>query len=208
MPRSVQKPAVLGVLLANGYSRPRGGKDRCLRRLKGRPVLDYIIERTTPQVNQLILNANGDPTRFQQVKVPVVPDAIDERSSTLSGILTGMEWAKDHHPDCEWVASFATSSPFIPVDLISHLNAEVQRKKADMAYVRCGKKQHPEFGIWPVSLAEDLRYAIEEEKVRCVNNWASSYKVIEVQYSDNPIDRFTSANWIEGMIATDADILH
>ena len=41
-----------------------GGGDKCLRRLGGRALLAHVIDRLAPQVDGLILNANGDPERF------------------------------------------------------------------------------------------------------------------------------------------------
>jgi len=199
---------ILGVLLANAPNRHICCADKCLKRLKGIPVLDYVMDRIKPQVSQLILNANGDPTRFNHAHCPVVPDIVEGSPSVLSGILTGMEWAMDNAPDCEWIVTVATDAPLIPNDLIQHMLDEVTQKNADMAYVRCGKQAHPEFGIWPVCLAEDLRYAIEEENLKSINRWIKDYNVLEVNYSAEPIDRFSNANFIEGLMAVDGDVLH
>ena len=209
MPATTKTPApILGVLLANAPSRKICCADKCMKRLKGVPVLNYVIDRARPQVSQLILNANGDPTRFQDIDCPVVPDVIEGPPSTPTGILTGMEWAKDHIPGCEWIVTLATDSPFIPTDLINHLLTEVAANNADMAYIRCGKQAHPEFGIWPVCLADDLRYALAEDGVKGINRWAKDYQTIEVSYSAELIDPFTDSNFIEGLMAVGSDALH
>ena len=67
---------VAGVILAGGLSRRMGGGDKCLRSLGGKPILAHIIERVRPQVETLILNANGDPARFDAFGLPVVADVI------------------------------------------------------------------------------------------------------------------------------------
>ena len=199
---------VLGVLLANAPSRQICCADKCMKRLKGVPILNYVIDRTQPQVGALILNANGDPTRFPDIDIPVVPDVIEGPPSTPTGILTGMEWAKDNAPDYEWVVTLATDSPFIPTDLINHMLAEVAAKNADMAYIRCGKQAHPEFGIWPVCLADDLHYALVDDGIKGINRWARDYNTLEINYPADPIDRFTDANFIEGLMAVGSDALH
>ena len=99
--RAVANVPIVGVLLANSPSRRICCSDKCLKKLMGKPILSYVIERALPQVSHLIINANGDPTRFKNVSLPIIPDAIEEHSSALTGILTGMEWAHDNAPECQ-----------------------------------------------------------------------------------------------------------
>ncbi|MGH7087917.1 MAG: NTP transferase domain-containing protein, partial [Stellaceae bacterium] len=65
---------IAGIVLAGGLARRMGGGDKGLRRLGGKPLLDWVIERARPQVSALALNANGDPERFAEFRLPVVPD--------------------------------------------------------------------------------------------------------------------------------------
>jgi len=194
------QPQVLGVLLANTSICRVAHTERCLKKLKGKPVLNHIIEHASPQVSNLILNANGDPTRFYDVDCPIVPDAINNHPGALSGILTAMEWAHEHMPECEWIASFATSSPLIPETMVKELLAAVQAHGADMAYVSCNGRKHPEFGLWPVELAEDLRYALEEDDITRIEKWCAPYNSFICPFTGSPIDPFSKANLIDGII--------
>ncbi|MEZ5524970.1 MAG: NTP transferase domain-containing protein [Pseudomonadales bacterium] len=200
MKKQQSQPKILGVLLANGPTGKPTHQDRCLRKLMGRPVLHHIIEQVHPQVSQLILNANGDPTRFSNIDIPIVPDAINDHPGLLSGILTGMEWAHEHMPDCEWIASFSTSSPLIPDDLVQQLLGAIQENDADMAYISCNGRKHPEYGLWPVDLAEDLRYALEEEDIKQIDKWCGLYNPMVCPFTGNPIDPFGTANVIDAII--------
>ena len=53
-----------GVILAGGQSTRMGGGDKCLKMLGGKTLISRIIERVSPQISTLILNANGNPSRF------------------------------------------------------------------------------------------------------------------------------------------------
>lgn len=194
------KNNVVGILLTSSMHRNGHCSDKCLKKLMGKPVLSYVIERAAPQVSNLILNANGDPTRFQDMEITVVPDALENVNGPLSGILTGMEWARDNDPKCEWLATFATDSPFVPHDLVQHMLEEIDRHQADMAFISCGGKTHPEYGLWPIELAEDLRYALTEENIKRVDKWAELYNAITVEYPAKPIDRFTLSNYIDAIV--------
>lgn len=60
----------VGILLAGGKSSRMGGGDKCLLPLAGRPILAHVIERLKPQVAELIISANGEPTRFSDFGLP------------------------------------------------------------------------------------------------------------------------------------------
>ena len=81
-----------GIILAGGQSTRMGGGDKCLKMLGGKTLISRIIERVSPQISALILNANGNPSRFSDYDLPVVPDVIGDYAGPLAGILTGMEW--------------------------------------------------------------------------------------------------------------------
>ncbi|MBT6987229.1 MAG: NTP transferase domain-containing protein, partial [Rhodospirillaceae bacterium] len=75
---------VAGLLLAGGGARRMGGGDKCLRQLGGRPLLAHVIERLEGQVDELVLNANGDAARFAEYGLPVVSDSIPGMAGPLA----------------------------------------------------------------------------------------------------------------------------
>ena len=154
---------VAGLLLAGGQSRRMGGGDKTLQLLGGMALLDRVIERLQPQVDALVLNANGDPARFARFGLPVVSDSVPGFAGPLAGVLAGLDWAAAHRPDCPYVASVATDAPFLPGDLVARLAAELDAAHADLACAASGGRAHPVFGLWPVRLREDLRRAVAEE---------------------------------------------
>src|SRR6185295_6763467 len=115
---------ILGVILAGGQSRRFGGGDKGFAELDGRSVLSHVIERFRPQVGRLILNANGDLTRFASFGLEIVPDEQTPELGPLSGILAALDWAKHHAPNCTAVATVSTDVPFLALDLIQRLEAE------------------------------------------------------------------------------------
>ena len=100
-------PAIPGVLLAGGLARRMGGGDKPMRQIGGRPILARVIARLAPQCDGLILNANGDPTRFASFGLPVIPDTIENFPGPLAGILAALDWAVTHRPDAGWILSAA-----------------------------------------------------------------------------------------------------
>jgi molybdopterin-guanine dinucleotide biosynthesis protein A len=185
---------VLGVLLAGGLARRMGGGDKCLRPLGGRTILEHVIDRARPQVGALLLNANGDPGRFARFGLPVAADVVEGFAGPLAGVVTGMEWARANRQDLPWIVTIATDTPFFPRDLVARLLDAVSAKKADLACAASGGRTHPVFGLWPIRLADDLRRAMVEEDIRKVDVWTARHRLVEVEFTTDPIDPFFNTN--------------
>jgi len=185
---------VVGLLLAGGLSRRMGGGDKSLRLLAGRPLLQYVIDRLRPQVDALVLNANGDPARFAGFGLPVVADSVPDFAGPLAGVLAGLDWAAANRPDCPLVVSVATDAPFLPDNLVARLAEEMQAEGAELACAASGGQAHPVIGLWPLRLRADLRRALVTEGIRKVDEWTARYRLVTVPFADRPIDPFFNAN--------------
>ena len=192
---------VVGVLLAGGQSRRMGGGDKTLCVLDGVSLLERVIARLQPQVDALVLNANGDPARFAEFALPVVADSIPDFAGPLAGVLAGLDWAAVHRPDCAFIASVATDAPFLPVDLVARLTAAHKAAEADLACAASAGRAHPVFGLWPLRLREDLRRAIVDDRIRKVDEWTARHRLVTVPFADRPIDPFFNANRLEDLEA-------
>ncbi|MGI9420727.1 MAG: molybdenum cofactor guanylyltransferase MobA [Geminicoccaceae bacterium] len=186
--------AIVGVLLAGGQARRMGGGDKCLRRLGDRTILAHVIERIAPQVDALVLNANGDPARFDAFGLPVAPDVIEGFAGPLAGVLTGMEWAHAERPDCAWIVTIATDTPFLPTDLAARMAAALERDGAELATAVSNNRTHPVFGLWPTALAPALRRAMLDEDIRKVDRFTSRYRLAEATFPIEPCDPFFNTN--------------
>ena len=185
---------VVGLLLAGGQSRRMGGGDKALRLLDGIPVLDRVIERLRPQVDALVLNANGDPARFARFALPIAADTVPGFPGPLAGVLAGLDWAASQRPDCPYVVSVATDAPFLPLDLVAQLAEGLNDAHADLACATSGGRSHPVFGLWPVRLREDLRRAVVDQGIRKVDLWTARHQLTTVPFPDRPVDPFFNAN--------------
>ena len=198
---------VCGLLLAGGQSRRMGGGDKALQPLGGRPVLARILDIARPQVDVLVLNANGDPARFAEFGVPVAADVIDGFAGPLAGVLTGLEWARANAPGCGWVASFACDAPFAPRDLVARLLAAVEDGNGDLACASSGGRDHPVFGLWPVRLAGDLRRAVVDEGVRKVDVWTARHRLVRADWPCDPVDPFFNVNRPDDLARAEAMLI-
>jgi molybdopterin-guanine dinucleotide biosynthesis protein A len=191
---------VVGLLLAGGQSRRMGGGDKALRLLGGIPLLDRVIERLRPQVDALVLNANGDLARFARYALPIAPDSVSGFAGPLAGVLAGLDWAAAKRPDCSYIVTVATDAPFLPTNLVSRLTDELSATQADLACAASGGRAHPVFGLWPVQLRDDLRGALVEEGIRKVDLWTARHRLVTVPFAAKPVDPFFNANRPEDFV--------
>ena len=183
----------LGVILAGGQARRLGGGDKALTELAGKPLLAHAIERLAPQVSDIVINANGDPARFDSFRRPVVADSVEGFAGPLAGVLAGMDWAAANAPEYEWIVTCATDAPFFPEDLVARLVAAVA-EGADIACAETNGRTHPVFGLWPVRLREELRHALVVEDIRKVDRWTARYALAEVSFPAEVVDPFFNIN--------------
>ncbi|MEM6407828.1 MAG: molybdenum cofactor guanylyltransferase MobA [Pseudomonadota bacterium] len=192
----MQQPA--GVILAGGQSRRMGGGDKGLLDLGGRKLITHVIDRLEPQVAEIALNANGDAARFD-LGLPVIPDSIDGFAGPLAGVLAGLDWAAAQgHTH---IVTAAADTPFFPCDLVPRLMLAAENGPIALAATpdpQRGLARHPTFGLWPVSLRDDLRAALQEG-VRKVVQWTDRHGTALANFPAEPFDPFFNVNTPEDL---------
>lgn len=112
------KPLTTGLILAGGRGSRMGGVDKGLQPLAGRPLLAHVLERLTPQVDVLLINANRHLDRYAGFGPPVVSDADASFAGPLAGLLAGLAQAQT-----DWLLSVPCDAPLLPLDLAERLAA-------------------------------------------------------------------------------------
>jgi molybdopterin-guanine dinucleotide biosynthesis protein A len=171
-----------------------GGGDKPLLRLGTGTLLSHVIERFSPQVAALALSANGDGARFARFGLPVLPDADADRAGPLAGILAGLDWAAAL--GAEAVVSAAGDTPFLPPDLVPRL---LLAANGGPALAATARGRHPTFGLWPISLRDDLRAALARGERR-VADFADLHRAEVASFRDQPFDPFFNVNTPDDLI--------
>jgi molybdenum cofactor guanylyltransferase len=187
-------PPTLGLVLAGGLARRMGGGDKARITIGGVTILQRVLACLKPQCTGLVINANGDPARFADTKLPVVSDNVPDFAGPLAGILAGLDWTALHMPECEWLASVPGDCPFLPNDLVTRLHAARAAAGAPLGCARSGEWRHPVIGLWPVALREDLRRALVAEGLRKIEIWTARHGVAIASWPAEPVDPFFNVN--------------
>jgi molybdopterin-guanine dinucleotide biosynthesis protein A len=197
------QPATLGLILAGGLARRMGGGDKPLTTIGGATILSRVIERMTPQCNRLVLNANGDPSRFADTGLPVIADNVPGFAGPLAGVLAGLEWAAANAPEFDYVVSVPGDCPFLPRDLVVRLHRARREQGMPLACARSGEWRHPVVAMWPVGLRADLRAALTQEGLRKIEVWTARHGVALANWPTEPVDPFFNVNTPEDAAAAE-----
>lgn len=153
---------ILGAVLAGGLS-SRMGREKALLGLDGRPLLAHVLDRLAPQVDAVVLNANGDPARFAAFALPVIPDSPApsgippcEATGPLAGIAASLRWAARH--GFAMLATCPSDAPFLPRDAVRRLAGAIGPEGA--ACLSTGRGLEPLVAIWRVDALAAVEAAL------------------------------------------------
>jgi molybdopterin-guanine dinucleotide biosynthesis protein A len=195
---------IAGIVLAGGLARRMGGSDKPLVQLAGKPLLARGLERLAPQCARLLINANGDASRFATFALPVTPDTVPHFAGPLAGILAGLDHLASQYPAITHAVSVPADTPFIPRDLVLRLDTARRSAGADIAIAASGGRNHNAVALWPVSIRHDLREALVDRDERSIGRFAGRFKVVTVAWPDAPFDPFFNVNTPDDLIEAEA----
>jgi molybdopterin-guanine dinucleotide biosynthesis protein A len=179
---------ISGIVLAGGLGRRMGGVDKGLQPLHGRVMIEHVLARLAPQVDEIVINANQNLERYAAFGRRVVSDRVGGFAGPLAGLHAGL--AAISHP---LAVTVPCDSPFLPADLVARLSAEMEEN--DVAVAKTGDQPHPVFALVRRSVAANLE-AFLAGGGRKIDAWYASLKVIEVAFDDEA-DAFRNINTLE-----------
>jgi molybdopterin-guanine dinucleotide biosynthesis protein A len=184
----------VGVILAGGQARRMGGTDKAFVKLGGETLIARTIARARPQVGELLINANGDLSRFAKFGVPVFSDSIDGFLGPVAGILAGLEWMREHRPDARWLASFACDCPFFPHDMVERLIDKAQSENARVVVAASGVRHHPVFAVWSASIPATSQSVLNDQGLRKMDDFVARFANTRVEFPSDATDPFFNIN--------------
>lgn len=196
--------STLGLVLAGGLARRMGGGDKVRITIGGVTILQRVLACLQPQCSGIIINANGDPSRFADARLPVVADSVPDFAGPLAGILAGLDWAAANAPPVEWLLSVPGDCPFLPKDLAARLHEARQAATVPLACAQSGEWRHPVVGLWPVRLRDDLRGALVDEHLHKIDLWTARHGIALADWPDKPLDPFFNVNTPEDAARAEA----
>jgi molybdopterin-guanine dinucleotide biosynthesis protein A len=170
---------IFGVILAGGEGRRMGRVDKAFVQLAGRPLIAHVLDRLEPQVDRVLISANGDPARFAGFGCAVVADAAPQ--GPLSGILSALTAAAPL--GATYVVSTPVDTPFLPGDLVPQLLLAAESSSEGLAYASDATGDHPATALWPVGLAPALAAFLAEGEAK-VTRFTAAHGATRATFPD------------------------
>ena len=187
---------VIGAIIAGGQSRRMGGREKAFLELDSKPVILHVIEQFEPQVDQLVINANGEPARFSEFGLEVVPDVLTSLTTPLAGLHAALRFTKS--VDADVLMTVPSDTPFLPFDLAAKLLENSMANGAAIA--SSGGQDHYIIGAWNKELLDDLERAIAKDGLFRVKDWAQRASAQKVEWPVEPYDPFFNVNTPEDLL--------
>ena len=182
--------AITGVVLAGGRGSRMGGIDKGLQLFRGKPMVQHVIERLAPQVDEVLVNANRNAEAYEGLGYRVVADEIEGFAGPLAGFERGLAHARG-----ELVVTSPCDSPFLPRDLVKRLHAALEEGDAALAVAKTGDQPHPVFSLMRRSVHASLREFLASGQ-RKIDRWYGALAVVEVSFDDEA-DGFLNINTLD-----------
>ena len=171
-------PKITALIIAGGRGSRMGSVDKGLQLFKGMPMVAHVLERISPQVDEVIINANRSIEQYAAFGHRVVPDAIDGFAGPLAGLHVGMTQATT-----TLLATVPCDSPFLPLDLVTRLHTAMELGNVDLAVAKTYDQAHPVFCLVKRDLEPHLREFLASGQ-RKIDKWYATLRVVEVQFDD------------------------
>lgn len=169
---------ISALILAGGLATRMGGVDKGLVRFQGQAMIQHVIAKLKPQVDEIIINANRELAYYSTLGYQVLQDEIADFAGPLAGMQLGLK-----HAAHDLVLFVPCDSPLLPTDLVQKLSTGLLEADADIAIVTCGSNSHPVFCLCKKTLLASLEEFLAQGN-RKVHAWQKSQRHIEVDFGD------------------------
>ena len=200
MQRLKMTESVTGVILAGGRAIRMGGEDKGLVLLRDRPMIQWGLDRLSPQVSTILISANRNIAQYAVFGHPIVADTAADFQGPLAGIAAALAQA-----DTPWLVSVPCDSPLIPLDLVGRLHDQVVRGGARVGAAHDGQRLQPVFTLIHRDLLDDLVSYLQGGE-RKIDRWLERHAFRSVDFSDReemflnvntPVELQAAATWLQ-----------
>ena len=179
---TLPRAQITGLVLAGGRGSRMGGVDKGLQLHQGQALARHALDRLSPQVGPLMVNANRHFDAYAAMGVPVHADAQADYPGPLAGLAAGLA-----NCSTPYLASVPCDTPNFPLDLVSRLAEALVQNGADIAMAACSEegelRTQPVFCLLGRQLLPSLMQFLQSGQ-RKVDRWTALHRVVQVHFED------------------------
>jgi molybdopterin-guanine dinucleotide biosynthesis protein A len=186
----IARDDITGLILAGGRGSRMGGVDKGLQAHLGMPLAMHALLRLSPQVAEVMINANRNLAAYESMGAPVWPDVLPDYPGPLAGFLTGLERCAT-----AYLATVPCDSPHFPEDLVARLAERLDAEDAEIAIAATREdgelRLQPVFSLMRTTVTESLvRFTTGGQ--RKIDAWTAGLRQVAVEFDD--ANAFVNAN--------------
>lgn len=190
-------------ILAGGESSRFNGKPKGMQILKGKPLIQHVIDKLTPQTNTIFVNSHISD--YAQLGLELIGDVDEKFQGPLAGLYACMKHAKSNNIDHFIITP--CDSPFIPNDLIEKLSLAINSftplhsEEILASYIHYQDYMQPPYSLWSTKLLNKLELAIQEEGWGGLKIFIKSLgnQAVAVEYEEQEPNPFFNINCSEDL---------
>lgn len=165
------------VILAGGRGTRMGGVDKGWASYQGRPLVAWVLDALTPQVDEIVISANRTLDRYAATGHRVLPDTLPDYPGPLAGVLAAMQAVST-----PWLLVVPCDMPSLPNDLAARLIEGARDAGRPVAVAADDTRTHYTCFVVRTELAEDLEnYLMRGE--RAVHRWQAVFEPAVVHFA-------------------------
>ncbi|MFL9877607.1 molybdenum cofactor guanylyltransferase MobA [Herbaspirillum rhizosphaerae] len=201
---SIAPQQITGLILAGGRGSRMGHVDKGLQAFRGKPLAAHALERLSPQVHCLAINANRHENDYAALGAEfhalVWPDLLSDFPGPLAGLHSGLT-----HCSTDYLAAVPCDSPLLPADLVARLAERMEQNNADAALAVTGhygqQQRHPVFCLLKKTLLPLLTQFLQDDG-RKMERWFAGIRTAEVHFDDETA--FSNVNTLQELHALES----
>ncbi|NKF23449.1 molybdenum cofactor guanylyltransferase MobA [Solimonas marina] len=155
------------VVLAGGRATRMGGADKGLLPLRGRPLVQHVLDALRPQVAQCWISANRHLDRYAAF-AETVADSWPDYRGPLAGIAAAADRCRQ-----DWLLAAPCDTPGLPADVVAQLQFALRDGATTAAYAVIDDNPLYPFCLLHRSRFADLRLALERGQY-AVGRWLAA----------------------------------
>ncbi|MBT3195487.1 MAG: molybdenum cofactor guanylyltransferase [Candidatus Ruthia sp.] len=184
--KSITKKDVTAVILSGGRATRMGGQNKGLILFKDKPLISYVTNVVSENVNSILVSANKNLDLYQEFGT-VIADDLADFQGPLAGISKAM-----HFANTPYLLVLPCDGPFVSSLLLERLIQSMQQNEVDICVASNGDKIHPTYSLINITLKDNLDKFLQTGG-RKFGLWLENNNALKVDFSDQP-DIFINLN--------------
>ena len=170
------------IILAGGEGKRVDGQDKGLIQYKNKTLVQHVIDRVRPQVNEIIISANRNIEQYKSYNCPVISDSSEHYRGPMAGISAALP-----HCNNDWVLIVPCDMPLLPIDIIKSLS--IGMNDNDLCIAESENRFQLVFLMKKI-LHESITQNLKDDQLRLMH-WVKSQQTCAIQIpSDQALKNF------------------